>query len=654
MQVMSMIRFRGSILLGLIVIAVALIDTNPTSIRAQDVRPLEEEEPNDTPEQRQEISRRSSMGVLHPVQARIDEPGDEDWFAFTALPDSRYLLQIANVSSSLNTPGTACRADREGRGLGVEVEVYAFGRDTVPSQTFQQCTAPRDASGPVWISLPLDVAGGDGGPIVQVRVIANDPQATGNYIIRLLPAWTNGYFEEGSQWFSDGEPNGQIWSAFPLSLDEMPVTYTIDAPPIGSDRVWSVPDRDTYRFGMSTDHRYVVEIFDVDSAFDTAGTACASETRAPRGLGLRGAVTNVEGDILVGEGRSTLTCDPVGKGAVINQGVIWADDIGGPGGVDGWGVVWIIPNQAEATGRYHLRIVSDFTAPSATWDAQHEPNNHLLNAAPFDELDTDGTLRSTIQAPEDGTFWVGSDQDFYQFEAEAGETYYLELLDVSPDVLAHGTNDTCAIGFQVGHFTGNTFDGIYQTDRPFSCLSDPDNPAIVATTQFEATETASHIVQVAAAEIPPGADGSYTLRIRSESEIDIAPATVTISGPDVGMASTPLTLTAQVSPTEATVPMTYTWTPMPIAGQGEPEAAFSFAQAGTYSVTLTVTNESGGVSGTHMISIRQNLYLPLVSRNFFRSQESAFFAPPQGDLCHAILPPSGKSSCAGIRRGLAS
>lgn len=112
---------------------------------------------------------------------------------------------------------------------------------------------------------------------------------------------------------------------------------------------------------------------------------------------------------------------------------------------------------------------------------------------------------------------------------------------------------------------------------------------------------------------------SDTLTIDVSSVI-IAPTSVSLSGPDHGMAGTSYTFTAQVSPANATTPLTYEWSATDqadvVRAAGLSDAvSFSWSSGGMKTVWLTVSNKAGSVtqSVTIHIEVTYRIFLPFTA-----------------------------------------
>jgi CSLREA domain-containing protein len=95
---------------------------------------------------------------------------------------------------------------------------------------------------------------------------------------------------------------------------------------------------------------------------------------------------------------------------------------------------------------------------------------------------------------------------------------------------------------------------------------------------------------------------------------------VTIAGPASGLVGVPYGFNATVAPANATLPIAYTWTPAPGSGQGTVNASYTWSAAGTYNISVAVSNCSGTGTGSdnHGITIVAGtvyqVYLPVVAR----------------------------------------
>ncbi len=88
----------------------------------------------------------------------------------------------------------------------------------------------------------------------------------------------------------------------------------------------------------------------------------------------------------------------------------------------------------------------------------------------------------------------------------------------------------------------------------------------------------------------------------------IPPEVVVVSGPTSGLPGTSYTFTADVSPAEASQPLTYLWQATdqePVTHQGgvNDTVSFSWVDPGSKTVTVTVSNDGGGVTANYQIDV---------------------------------------------------
>ncbi len=104
------------------------------------------------------------------------------------------------------------------------------------------------------------------------------------------------------------------------------------------------------------------------------------------------------------------------------------------------------------------------------------------------------------------------------------------------------------------------------------------------------------------------------------SSVVIAPASVSLSGPEHGLVDTNYTFTAQVSPANTTTPLTYEWSAtgqtdvVHVTGLSD-AVSFNWNSAGMKTIWLTVSNEAGSVSQSVTIHIEASysIFLPFMA-----------------------------------------
>jgi hypothetical protein len=94
---------------------------------------------------------------------------------------------------------------------------------------------------------------------------------------------------------------------------------------------------------------------------------------------------------------------------------------------------------------------------------------------------------------------------------------------------------------------------------------------------------------------------------------------VVILGPVGGATWATHHFTATIAPVYASLPITYTWDPAPLSGQGTAQVAYQWSSPGDRLITVMATNDAGGVTDTHTISLHPppgyDVYLPIVVKN---------------------------------------
>ena len=125
---------------------------------------------------------------------------------------------------------------------------------------------------------------------------------------------------------------------------------------------------------------------------------------------------------------------------------------------------------------------------------------------------------------------------------------------------------------------------------------------------FTWATTGTKTITVTAMNSTSSATATATIEIGDALAL-VAPASVTITGPQDGAPNTAYSFTAQVAPNDTTTPITYTW----IVDEQEQVTAstnartnqqsFTWATAGTKTLTVTATNRAGSATTTATISI---------------------------------------------------
>jgi hypothetical protein len=209
---------------------------------------------------------------------------------------------------------------------------------------------------------------------------------------------------------SEVEPNDESASAQVLTAIglENPVNAAIDAP----------GDEDWFSFSAEAGRTYTVELYKVNKSLGTAeGDDCTKSVFSKRS-GVFPIVYNSAVNEVVRE------CDN-------NAGGLVQTSVSFLAGNSGTFYVQVAAHVDTVSGSYTLRILPRYDEPEAAWNAQtFEPNNQAVNAYAITPGYTNA-LTSTIEGRDNRYYTDYADVDWYRFEAVAGRTYTIELLDVA-------------------------------------------------------------------------------------------------------------------------------------------------------------------------------------------------------------------------------
>ena len=186
-------------------------------------------------------------------------------------------------------------------------------------------------------------------------------------------------------------------------------------------------DQDFYSLNVSAGRSYVVELFDVDAnlALGSQRYECGSEGyNTFTGLGI--AVFDP------GKNRVAVRC-AANRGGDALLGVSFDATVNGAYQIQ------IFPHGETVTGSYRMRILPDGAGKGIEWnEVSFEPNNTASTAFPI-KAGFENALTSAIDPHTSGMISQYADNDWYQFDAESGRTYVVELVNTE-DVLSLGSN----------------------------------------------------------------------------------------------------------------------------------------------------------------------------------------------------------------------
>ncbi len=225
------------------------------------------------------------------------------------------------------------------------------------------------------------------------------------------------YDDQNVAWDTNFEPNNIGLNAAPIALGaQNSLTSNIEErnTSFGTNQT----DFDWYQFNTLPDQNYVIEIYNVINLLGVNTGSNCNNRHSYSGVGLK--IT----DSLFTEIAST--CRPSGTGNVHNR-VTFKSGIGGVFHIG------IIPNSKTAHGSYSLRVLPFHDASTNSWNTDHEPNNHPINAFLISPSDSE-VVASKIEERNTSYSTNSADLDYYRFEGEASQNYRVELLDVSSNL----------------------------------------------------------------------------------------------------------------------------------------------------------------------------------------------------------------------------
>jgi hypothetical protein len=253
-----------------------------------------------------------------------------------------------------------------------------------------------------------------------------------------------------------------------------------------------------------------------------------------------------------------------------------------------------------------------------TWAVDGEtPVVHIVNGLE-DALNLDwavaGSHTITVTAAND----AGS--------ATSTHVITIEETAVAPTNVSLIGADTGVVGTTYA-FTATVVPTTTTTPLTYTWTVNDGIPVVHTTTDLQDvinldwTVAGSYTITVTAANDAGAATSTHVITI---DEVLAAPLSVSLTGAMTGVVSTTYAFTATVAPTTTTTPLTYTWmvdsnAPVVHTVNGLQDAiSLAWTAVGTHIITVTVTNEAGSTTSTHMITINEiaepqyTLFLPAI------------------------------------------
>ncbi len=449
--------------------------------------PSSEVEPNNTLFQAQMLT---SIGMYSSISGNIDTPQDVDVYAFEAVQNRTYVIELFNVANSLADTGYRCTDPGMNfgeKGLGL----FIYNPAQAQMTGVGGCDAASHSTGNVHHRENF-TAGSSG--TFYIKVLSNSYTATGFYSLRILPSYNE---PGGSQWDVSYEPNNSIRTAYPITPGYANA-LTSDIAMRNPNYATYSADYDWYRFDAVAKNTYVIELFNVAQALGAEGMTCS----APWAGNDRGLFMIVLNPSAVEVARQCNANDQTHSAGNVHHSMEFiASD-------SGTYYILVRPNVDTVSGFYSIRVLPKYDQPGADWDpVSFEPNNAIWNSYPIKPgVDNWLTSQIDLRDPIYSTFFA--DQDWYRIDnAFAGQTYEIELFNV------------------IGTLGVSTCINVYDSARSQlagNCARGPTGlNTINHRVQFVPSLTGTYHINIAPGD--QNAVGSYSLLVCEDSCPDTAP-----------------------------------------------------------------------------------------------------------------------------------
>lgn len=360
-----------------------------------------------------------TIGAQAPIKGQIDEPGDQDWYAFEAEIGQEYAIELFDVANNLalNDRRYNCAGTSTYSGLGLAIY------DLAVNEIQRQCST--NGTGNIHLVTQL-TSGLDG--LLYLQVFPHTESVVGGYSLRILPKHDAPF----ASWETiTHEPNDQAINAYPITLGwQNEIVAAIE--PRGNSFATNWADTDFYYFDAIQGQTYVVELFEVvnNLALLSRYYNCpATGTGTYTGLGI--AIKDPTITEVVRQ------CQINGNGEVHSSTQFTA-------GVSGPFYIQIFAHESTVSGGYKLRVLPKYDESSDQWDVtSFEPNNHLNNAFPI-STGANNALTSQIETRNNSYSTNNADVDWYYFEAMENMTYRVELFDVANNLSLNSRYYNCS------------------------------------------------------------------------------------------------------------------------------------------------------------------------------------------------------------------
>ncbi len=337
-------------------------------------------EPNDS------LAEATSIGIGYSnpiINATISSENDVDYYKFTANGNSTYVIETYDILANSSKQATGIYLFDSN---GIELSNDRNG-DNGTNNANARITHTFSIGGTYYIFVSKD------------HYINN---WTGYYSLRILPK----HDETGAGWNSDNdyEPNDKLVLANKIEIGfENAQTHQLD--PKSSDYVNNGSDRDWYYFNADAGNTYVIETFDI----------LANSSENATGIYLYDA-TGIE-----------LADDRSGDNGTNNANARITHTFSRSGT---YYIVVLADHYVSWAGTYSLRILPKHDETGASWNTEndYEPNDNFILANHI-EVGLENAQTHQLDPKSSNYVNNGSDQDWYYFNADAGNAYVIETFD---------------------------------------------------------------------------------------------------------------------------------------------------------------------------------------------------------------------------------
>lgn len=253
-----------------------------------------------------------------------------------------------------------------------------------------------------------------------------------------------------------------------------------------SAQIGQAKDVDYYSFDVVAGRTYIIELFDVANNLTLKG----SQHQCKDYKTFYGLFPIVYDSA---ENEVARQCEPNGSANVHST-------LSFSAGVTGTYTIAIFPHSDSVIGTYRLQVLPKYNESDSAWDLQNFEPNNLINIAYPIKIGAENSLSSEIEQRNSQFATNSGDRDSYHFQASAGETYTIELFDVSNNLVLKGDQHQCK--------SYKTYQGL------FPIVYDPATNEVVRQCEPNGSGEIHSAINFTA-----GIDGTYTIKVVPHSNL---------------------------------------------------------------------------------------------------------------------------------------